>query len=227
MGNNWLDSHARRSAARRQGPQLGMNRRQVLVRGTAVAGGAWAASSLVSAPAYAFGVSGCSAAEHLWHQRQRAAGLLRQRLPVHLDSRRREQHVRHRRSTRPGATAAAADGTCTGGTAVFFDHCSARAVRRPGRQSARATRSAPRASREAGNGSGELPVPEDVRRHAPLPGWRRVQRPARTTVHHPDLCRVRLLTTLSLEVLGRGLLLDFDTDEARDHARLVLADLVV
>ena len=62
MGNNWLDSHARRSAARRQGPQLGMNRRQVLVRGTAVAGGAWAASSLVSAPAYAFGVSGCTAA---------------------------------------------------------------------------------------------------------------------------------------------------------------------
>ena len=65
MGNNWLDSHARRSAARRQGPQLGMNRRQVLVRGTAVAGGAWAASSLVSAPAYAFGVSTCTPASNI------------------------------------------------------------------------------------------------------------------------------------------------------------------
>ncbi len=32
--------------------------------------------------------------------------------------------------------------------------------------------------------------------------------------------------TLVLEVLGRGLAIDFDTDEARDHARLAFADLV-
>ena len=57
--SNWFDSYARRSA-RRDVAHHGMTRRQMLVRGSLTAGAAWAAPTLISSPAYAFGVSGCA-----------------------------------------------------------------------------------------------------------------------------------------------------------------------
>jgi hypothetical protein len=56
----WFDTHAKRSARASGVKAPSVSRRRVLTGGSAAVAGAWAAPMLASAPAYAYGVSGCS-----------------------------------------------------------------------------------------------------------------------------------------------------------------------
>lgn len=56
----WFDTYAKRTARAASKPPLGVSRRRVIAGGSAAVGLAWAAPLLTSAPAYAYGVSGCA-----------------------------------------------------------------------------------------------------------------------------------------------------------------------